>query len=157
LVVVASEAFAAGQVRQPLLFLLGRAEEDDGEGAQGRGRQAQGDAAAGLGELLHHQHQLEAGAAEAAVVRVEVDAEQVRLAQLLHDLPGKGVLGVVLLADGLDLFFGDLAGRLDDGLLVFCEEIVHDVLLRRSLSEKPPLFYLFQPGFGAFLLGNFFP
>ena len=109
-----------GEARKVFLLLLVAAEQDDRDGAQARGRVGERDSAACLGELLHDEAHLEHPAAQALVFRGDEHAEEVRLRQGLHDIPGELAGLVQLRRDGRNLLARDLRSQI---LIIFCSSV----------------------------------
>jgi hypothetical protein len=66
------------------------------------------------------QQVMAAAAAESAVVRMDIKAEEVHFAHLFNDGPRKFFMLVRFHADRLDEFFADFMGDVNNGLLLFC-------------------------------------
>ena len=115
-----------GQLRQPLLLLLLRAEEVDRLRAQRRvrahrDRHARVDAR----ELLDGERVCSVSPPAAAVLLGERDPHQPELAHLGHDLVGEALLAVELLGHGRDLLLGEVADGLLEQPVVVGEVEVH--------------------------------
>ena len=105
----AAQLFAAGQGREPGVFLLVGAEGVDGIHDQ-RGLHADKAAQAGVAalQLLHHQAVLDVGHAGAAVA-LEVGAEEAQLAHHRDQLARKALRAEALLNDGDEVVLDEVA------------------------------------------------
>ncbi len=95
---------------QVLLLLLLGAAEDDRERAQRVDRVGHADAAAGAGELLDDEAQVEHAGAVAAVLLRDPDAGELVGLERLEDVPAVLAGAVELGGAGADVLLGDLAG-----------------------------------------------
>jgi len=85
---------------EPALLLLVGPPDEDGERPQGVHGEGDSHAAASARELLDHDAQVEHTAAHPAILLRNPDAEQSRLLDGLLDLPGIGLLDIVLGRNG---------------------------------------------------------
>src|SRR5262245_11421105 len=120
------EPLARGDVRQEALLLLFGPGQDDGERAEGVDGVGHADAPARAGELLDHEAEVEHAAPLAAVLLGDPDARELRLLELLEDLPGVRLVAVVLRGDLANDPVGDGAGAF----------LVFDVLRREQLVHR---------------------
>ena len=90
---------------------------------------------AGLRDLLEHQRGIEYRQAKAAILFGDRHAEHADIGELLHVVPGKGAVHV-LLRVGLELSLSEVAHRGDHPPLLFGELEVHRLSLRLSLAVK---------------------
>ena len=128
----AGERLAAGQHRQPLLFLFLGAEPVDRHRAEGDPC-LQGDRhrLVHRAELFQRQGEREIVAAHAAVLLRERQAEQAHLAHLCHHFVREAVLLVVLGGDRGHHLAGKVADRLRQVLVVLAQgKIRHGHFLR---------------------------
>ncbi len=121
-----ADPFAGGELRDPALALRGIAELVDVVGAERivrRHRDA--DRRVDLRQLGHHEDVLDVAESGAAQLLGEEDAEEAELGGLGHDGARELLRLVELLDVGGDFFFGELARRGADRLLLFGQGKVH--------------------------------